>query len=72
MDLITSHTLGCVGKCLIYVKVNPQYCNLIETVRKTPSGENGVWFSLPELLKPPESGQFPDESVKIKGSQIRS
>ena len=33
-------------------------------------GESGGWFALAELLKLQESGQFPDEPVKIEGAQI--
>ena len=39
-------------------------------MKRTPCGESGGWFTLPELLKLQESGQFPDESVKIDGTQI--
>ena len=35
-----------------------------------PCGESGGRITLVELLKLQESGQFPDESVKIEGSQI--
>ena len=38
-------------------------------MRRTPRGESGGWFALAELLKQQESGQFPDEPVKIEGAQ---
>ena len=41
------------------------------SIRRTSSGESGGWFVLAELLKLKESGQFPDESVKIEDTQIR-
>ncbi len=40
---------------------------------KTPSDGSGTilgWFPEPELLKRQKNGQFPDESVKIKDTQI--
>ena len=35
------------------------------------SGSRG-WITLVELLKLQENGQFPDESVKVKGVRIHS
>ena len=39
-------------------------------MRRTPLGESESWLALAELLKLQESGQFPDEPVKIEGAQI--
>ena len=39
-------------------------------MRRTRSGGSGSVFALAELLKLQESGQFPDELVKIEGTQI--
>ena len=35
-------------------------------MRRTPIGESGDWFTLPELLKVRENGQFPDKSGSVK------
>ena len=40
-------------------------------MRRTPRGGSGSWFALAEVLKLQESGQFPDEPVKIEVTQIR-
>jgi hypothetical protein len=39
-------------------------------VNRTPLGESESVIALAELLKLQESGQFPDEPVKIEGAQI--
>ena len=51
---------------------DPSIFNIIHTARRTPHVESGRRITLAELLKLQESGQFPDESVKIEGAQIHS
>ncbi len=41
-------------------------------MKRTPNGESESVIALAELLKLKENGQFPGESVKIEGTQIRS
>jgi hypothetical protein len=62
----------------LYVKLPPwQGCSriLILRLRRTPRGGSGTdhgheSVAQVELLKLQKSGEFPDESVKIKGAQI--
>ncbi len=39
-------------------------------MRRTPRDGSGSWFVLAELLKLQEIVQFPDDLVKIEGTQI--
>jgi hypothetical protein len=41
-------------------------------VRRKPRDDSERLIAQAELLKLQESGQFPDEPVKIKGAQIHS